>query len=120
MDFLAPDKKAPDMIDKFRAWWDENRNRTRQEWVLSGFRAAGYAIERLDDKAAIPVLLRAIEDKRHAVRFNALRVLMRLTGESFGWKEIMDTANFPRSVFERSVSIKAWKQWWDKQNSDRK
>ncbi len=111
---LAERKALRDRAYKeFQAWWEANKDKSPEEWVLSGFRRAGYAIEDLAEQESIPVLIRALEDERRAVRFNALKTLRNLTGQSFGWVQVPSRATYPRIIFESGAGLKQWEQWWE-------
>ena len=118
-----PEKYPPDWAERkvlreraykdFQAWWEANKDKSPEEWVLAGLRRAGYTIEDLTEQESIPVLIRALEDERRAVRFNALKTLRNLTGQSFGWVQVPSRATYPRIIFERGAGFKQWEQWWE-------
>ncbi|MDX9722290.1 MAG: penicillin-insensitive murein endopeptidase [Myxococcota bacterium] len=73
-------------LEQWRSWYAANEKSSREQWLLDGFRAQGFAMKKLDKKA-IPSLLDAIAAEG-PISYNAQRVLMRLTKhepESLDW-----------------------------------
>ena len=73
-------------IHNAQIWLDQNQGKTRQQWLISGFKNAGFNVTTLEN-ADIPVLLDAI-DGPLPVSFNAqllLKKLSRLKQDSLSW-----------------------------------
>jgi HEAT repeat protein len=113
-DFMAMrEQPQPKALADFSTWWEENKGRSREEWVLAGFQRAGYAVNYLAKPESIPVLIEALKNPHQSIRFNAAKALKTLTGQAFGWRPITAADNFPRTVFERNLAVKQWEQWWE-------
>ncbi len=113
-DFMAMrEQPQPKALADFSTWWEENKDRSREEWVLAGFQRAGYTIEDLTEQESIPVLIQSLRSPHQSIRFNTAKVLKTLTGQDFGWRSITATDIFPRTVFERNLAVKQWEQWWE-------
>jgi hypothetical protein len=72
------DETLPSTGDVWRAWLATHQKRSPVEWMLDGFRDAGFAVDALDARA-VPELLRAILDDRDFIAFNAQRGLMAIS-----------------------------------------
>jgi hypothetical protein len=68
---------------KWRAWWKDNKDRHRIEWMIEG-----------------------LDHKFSTVRKHAAEELRTLTGENFRY-------NADMSKKERSKAITRWQEWWD-------
>jgi murein endopeptidase len=92
---------AVEVAERWRQWYDQNRQHDRDEWLACGFRDAGYEIDRLSVDAVWD-LCRAVADADH-LSYNAQRVLMRLSGrapDSLSWSK--EDANF------------YWRRWFER------
>jgi len=56
-------------------WWDSNAGKTREEWILDGFRVAGLPVSVPPDEESCRVLVRALTDDRFYVAESALDIL---------------------------------------------
>ncbi len=100
------------MKEEWNNWWKDNKDKTRKEWLINGFAEKGYRINALQDRSAIPVLLKCLEDQNHGIRYNAVKLLKKLTGQEFGSEYLIDPLDYPRQVEERALAVKQWKEWW--------
>lgn len=100
--------------EKWSTWWKDNKDKTRKEWLISGFAEKGYRINDLEDRSAIPVLIKCLEDQNHGIRYNAIKLLKKLSGQEFGIRCFIDPDDYPMQVKERTLAVKQWKEWWSK------
>ena len=48
-------------LKKLQGWWDENKEKSREEWLLSYFADKGFQMRRLWENESIPILCEALE-----------------------------------------------------------
>jgi penicillin-insensitive murein endopeptidase len=65
---------------EWETWWETHGTSPRSDWLVEGFRAAGYEVPD-DVRGGIWALCKAIEDADH-LSYNAQRMLMKISGES--------------------------------------
>lgn len=85
----------------WRDWWAQHGGQKRDDWLVSGFRAAGYSVNKLNIKHVWD-LCRAVADDDY-LSYNAQRILMRLAKrepESLSWSK--EDANF------------YWRRWFER------
>lgn len=58
-------------------WWDGNKKKRREQWLVEGFEFAGYKVVRLDRKRVWP-LCRVIASEQKYLSYNAQRSLMKM------------------------------------------
>lgn len=88
-------------VDRWREWYDEHGNKSRDTWLRRGFAEAGFDVDRLDADHVWP-LCRAVE-QTDFLSYNAQRVLMRISGrqpDSLRWPK--HDANF------------YWRRWFER------
>jgi len=100
-------------------WWQSAKGRSRVDWVLEGFRAAGTEIAPPLSLESIPALLDLLDAGRERdqpwLTWNAHRILRDLTGQRFGWDCLTSvwSAKPPRiREKERPFWVEQWRAWW--------
>ncbi len=86
------------------AWYEEAKNQTRDEWLASGFQAAGFSVQKIGFES-IWELCRAISGS-DPISHNAQKALMRLSGHevpSLLWSK-WDASFYWRRFFERKIA----------------
>lgn len=101
-------------FNKIKTWYEENRHKTRNDWLISGFAEGGFVIPTLSNEA-IPVLLDAIMGEAE-VSHNARLVLSSLSHQkqdTLSW-----TAHDARWYFTRYFKRRAKKYKIDLSDRD--
>lgn len=93
-----------DAITRCQEWWRGAAERPPETWIRDGFRARGYGLHTPPVVADLDALLRAMEDRHPAVRSQALRHLVRWTGQS-----LVEDASAGVPAF-RSMAAQ-WRAW---------
>jgi len=75
-------ERAP-ALKKARAWWAQHRDESRERWLLSLFREAGFELESLEGADSLPALARALGADA-LVHDVALEQITAITGKYFG------------------------------------
>ncbi|QED25741.1 HEAT repeat domain-containing protein [Microvenator marinus] len=86
------------------AWYEEAKSQTRDEWLASGFQAAGFSVQKIGFES-VWELCRAISGS-DPVSHNAQKALMRLSGQevpSLLWSK-WDASFYWRRFFERKIA----------------
>ena len=94
-----PEDDSPAAL--WRAWYQEHRRLTRDQWLTRGFQIAGFPIEEISLRY-VWELCQAVAEDPH-LSYNAQRTLMRLSGnepQSLGWPR--HDANF------------YWRRWFER------
>ncbi|TXD39190.1 hypothetical protein FRC98_01965 [Lujinxingia vulgaris] len=94
-----PDDDSPAAL--WRAWYEEHRRLTRDQWLTRGFQIAGFQVEEISLRY-VWELCQAVAEDPH-LSYNAQRTLMRLSGnepQSLGWPR--HDANF------------YWRRWFER------
>jgi hypothetical protein len=89
-------------VKRWRGWWEENKNRSRDQWLLRGFKANKVKVRDLESLKGVDALIKASRRDDH-VGYNAHRVLARILGRwglAYGWSA--------------SRRHSKWSRWWRK------
>ncbi|MHC4470108.1 MAG: DUF2225 domain-containing protein [Planctomycetota bacterium] len=93
-------------------WWAKHRPGDRKDWVRAGFEEAGIELKAPWSRESVPQLLKLLEDERHWIRCNAVRILREISGLRLPWEGIANTATYPRAREERKSEASRWREWW--------
>jgi len=85
---------------QWRRWWNEHRLLSRADWLVAGFRAAGYRVNRPLEFGDAAHLVRAAESRRSYVRSNAEAALRHLARMR------------PTRAGEQLLGGRFWRTWW--------
>ncbi len=100
------DRARRDGVNKWKEWWKDNKNKSRDALVLSGFKEAGVKIPDLVSYAAIDKLMPVLRRDDH-LGYNAALVVAERTGR---WHLLSQSSG--------QVRAQRWSRWW-KQNRNR-
>ncbi len=86
---------------QWQQWWKEHGEEPREDWLVAGFRDAGFEVEGLGARHVWDIC-RAIEGDEH-ISYNAQRVLMRMSG------------NEPMSLtWPKADAFFYWRRWFER------
>jgi hypothetical protein len=105
--------RGPTAEGTFREWREKTTEKTRAEWVRSGFAAVGIEIGKEPTPKDLPILVGALEDQRHWIRFNAARMLRERTGLAMGWQAFWWPHDSPKYQAQRRTAVARWRRWLD-------
>jgi hypothetical protein len=65
---------------KWKGWWKQHANEEYNEWIMDGFRIAGYKTTLSNNPLDLVEISSAMFDKRTYIRSNANRIFVSMTG----------------------------------------
>ena len=87
-------------VDDWTRWWDTHQGKKRASWVLEGYQNAGISINTISDITAVRPMLKALDNKKDYLAFNANYVLEKVTRHK------------RRRAWNQKARSKYWKKWW--------
>lgn len=88
-------------VAQWQDWYDTHAKKTRDEWLVTGFRETGYEVKDLT-KNSVWELCRAVSGPDH-ISVNAQRVLMRLS-----------KTDVPSTTWSKYDASFHWRRWFER------
>ncbi|MFP4598700.1 MAG: penicillin-insensitive murein endopeptidase [Persicimonas sp.] len=103
----ASAEQRQETLTRWQNWWEERRDRSRDQWLEEGFAANGCDEDDIFAAAAAGELIPMLRSDQDHVAYNANRLLSRITGR---WS--------PLEAWSNARLHKYWSKWWKRNHQD--